>query len=93
MPVVKLAPPNQQSVTFYDYGLATPEDTVFKQEYEDTIFKEDEDQPQDAVKNKVLSKLYFTFPIMQTNHVGMCTYSMGKNKSKKNSKTMQNDSK
>lgn len=52
MPVVKLAPPNQQSVTFYDYGLATPEDTVFKQEYEDTIFKEDEDQPQDAVKNK-----------------------------------------
>ncbi|XP_060095871.1 mimecan [Heteronotia binoei] len=52
MPVVKLAPPNQQSVTFYDYGLATLEDTVFKQEYEDTIFKKDEDQPQDAVKTK-----------------------------------------
>ncbi|XP_048343989.1 mimecan [Sphaerodactylus townsendi] len=52
MPVVKLAPPNQQSVTFYDYGLATLEDAVFKQEYEDTVFKENEDKPQDAVNDK-----------------------------------------
>lgn len=89
MPVVKLAPTNQQSVTFYDYGLTTLGDTVFKQEYEDTIFKEDEDQAQDAVKNKVFSKLYFTLPIMQTNHLGKRTTSMGKYKSKKNSKTMQ----
>nr|XP_056707093.1 mimecan [Euleptes europaea] len=43
MPVVKLAPPNQQYVTFYDYGLAT---------LEDTVFKENEDKPQDAVTNK-----------------------------------------
>ncbi|XP_077181851.1 mimecan [Paroedura picta] len=50
MPVVKLAPPNQQSVTFYDYGLAT---------LEDTIFKEDDDQPQDAVKNKENGMIIF----------------------------------
>ncbi|XP_044307483.1 mimecan [Varanus komodoensis] len=55
MPLVKLAPPNQQnSDPFYEHDLTiTAEDAVFKEIYEDTLFKEDyDDNLQDAVENK-----------------------------------------
>ncbi|XP_066472089.1 mimecan [Tiliqua scincoides] len=52
MPLVKLAPRNHQAATFYDHGLATLEETIYK-DYEDTFLKEDyEDKPQEAVMNK-----------------------------------------
>lgn len=56
MPLVKLAPPNQQhSALFYDHGLAPLEDPILKQGNEGILFEEDyEDKPQDAVIYKVV---------------------------------------
>lgn len=65
MPLVKLAPPNQHSVTFYDHGLDTLEEALFQQVYEETFFKEDyEEKPEDAIKKKVFSKVWFIFSIL-----------------------------
>lgn len=54
MPLVKLAPPNQQHSTLFH--------ETFQQGFEDALFQEDyEDNRQDGVKNKVVYKFYIPF--------------------------------